>query len=130
MLFLRLFRRSFLFSGLVSLTLVAAGGAALTNANTVPATVAGSGSGGISGFTVSNVTYALNVANPQNIDSISFAYAPGTTDPTKARASLNGGTTWFNCDSTIVPGSDVVTACLTAGATVVTTTNLIVVLAR
>lgn len=130
MLFFRLFRRSFILSGLSGMALVAAGGAAFTAANTVPATVAGSGSAGVSGYTVSGVVYNLNASNPQNIDSVTFAYSPGTTDPTKARASLNNGTTWFNCDSAIVGGSDSVTACATSGATVATTSTLIVVLSQ
>ena len=130
MLFLRLFRRSFILSALSGAALVAAGGAAFTAANTVPATVAGSGTGGVSGYTVASIVYNLNAANPQNIDSVTFAYSPGSPDPTKARVSLNNGTTWFNCDSTIVPASDAVTACLTSGATVAAATNLIVVLSQ
>jgi hypothetical protein len=130
MLFFRLFKRSFILSGLSGAALVAAGGAAFTAANTVPATVAGSGSGGVSGYTVSSVVYNLNASNPQNIDSISFAYSPGSPDPTKARVSHDNGTTFFNCDSTIVPGSDVVTACLTSGATVAGASTLIVVLSQ
>ncbi|TAJ19019.1 MAG: hypothetical protein EPO65_07795 [Dehalococcoidia bacterium] len=130
MLFFRLFRRSFILSGLSGMALVAAGGAAFTAANTVPATVAGSGSGGVSGYTVSGVVYNLNASNPQNIDSVTFAYSPGAPDPTKARASLNNGTTWFNCDSAIVGGSDSVTACATSGATVAGASTLIVVLSQ
>lgn len=130
MLFFRLFRRSFILSGLSGMALVAAGGAAFTAANTVPATVAGSGSGGVSGYTVSGVVYNLNASNPQNIDSITFTYSPGSPDPTKARASHNNGTTWFNCDSAIVPGSDAVTACTTSGATVAAASTLVVVLSQ
>ncbi len=130
MLFLRLFRRSFILSALSGAALVAAGGAAFTAANTVPATVAGSGTGGVSGYTVSSIVYNLNAANPQNIDSVTFAYSPGSPDPTKARVSHNNGTTWFNCDSTIIPGSDSVTACLTAGATVAAASTLVVVLSQ
>jgi hypothetical protein len=130
MLFFRLFKRSFLLSGLSGMALVAAGGAAFTAANTVPATVAGAGTGAVSGYTVSGVVYNLNASNPQNIDSVTFTYSPGSPDPTKARISHNNGTTWFNCDSAIVPGSDSVTACLTSGATVVAATTLIVVLSQ
>ena len=117
-------------SALSGAALVAAGGAAFTASNTVPATVAGSGSGSVSGYTVSGMVYNLNTSNPQNIDSVTFTYSPGSPDPTKARVSHNNGTTWFNCDSTIVPGSDAVTACLTSGATVAAANTLIVVLSQ
>ncbi len=130
MLFFRLFKRSFLLSGLSGMALVAAGGAAFTAANTVPSTVAGAGSGGVSGYTVSGVVYNLNASNPQNIDSVTFTYSPGSPDPTKARVSHDNGTTWFNCDSAIVAGSDAVTACLTSGATVAAASTLVVVLSQ
>ncbi|MBM4410742.1 MAG: hypothetical protein FJ037_05385 [Chloroflexi bacterium] len=131
MLFFRLFRRSFILSGLSGAALVAAGGAAFTAANTVPATVAGSGSQTVSGYTITNMVYNLNASNPQNIDSVSFSYATGSPpDPTKARVSHNNGTTWFNCDSAIVPASDAVAACATSGATVAAASTLIVVLTQ
>ena len=130
MLFLRLFRRSFILSALTGAVLVAASGAAFTASNTVPSTVAGSGSGSVSGYTVSSVVYNLNASNPQNIDSITFSYSPGSPDPTKARVSHNNGTTWFNCDSAIVGASDQVSACATSGATVAAASTLIVVLTQ
>lgn len=130
MLFLHLFRRSFIVSALSGAALVAASSAAFTASNTVPSTVAGSGSGSVSGYTVSGMVYNLNASNPQNIDSVTFTYSPGTPDPTKARVSHNNGTTWFDCDSAIVPGSDSVTACATSGATVAAASTLIVVLSQ
>ena len=63
---------------LVSLSaFVVAGSAyAFTAANTVPASNAGAGSGTVSGFTVSNLHYALNAATPTNVDSLTFAVSP------------------------------------------------------
>ena len=49
-----------------------AGTYAFTASNTVPATNAGSGSGTISGYTITNVQYQLEAANPANIDSVTF----------------------------------------------------------
>jgi hypothetical protein len=49
-----------------------AGTYAFTAANTVPDTNAGSGSGTISGYTITNVQYQLEAANPANIDSLTF----------------------------------------------------------
>ncbi len=130
MLFLRLFRRSFIVSALSGAALVAASGAAFTASNTVPSTVAGSGSGAVSGYTVSGMVYNLNASNPQNIDSVTFTYSPGSPDPTKARVSHDNGSTWFNCDSAIVAGTDSVSACATSGATVAAANTLIVVLSQ
>jgi hypothetical protein len=45
---------------------------AFTATNTVPATKAGDGSGLITGYTVLNVAYQLDGADPANIESVSF----------------------------------------------------------
>ena len=70
---------------------------AFTASNTVPATNAGSGSGTISGYTVSNVSYTLNAANPQNVDQVAFTIAP-TTGTVKAQ--LVSGGAWYACTNT------------------------------
>src|SRR5690349_14139001 len=57
---------------------------AFTAANTVPSSNAGSGSGTISGYTVSNVSYTLNASNPQNVDQVAFTITP-TTGTVKAQ---------------------------------------------
>ena len=67
---------------------------AFTASNTVPGTSAGSGSGAISGYTVSNVSYTLNAANPQNVDQVAFTIAP-TTGTVKAQ--LVSGGAWYAC---------------------------------
>lgn len=123
-----LFGRSFVMSAMAGATVMAVGGMAYTAANTVPGTVAGSGSGTVSGYTISAIVYNVNASNPNNVDSVTFTYSPGTPDPTRARISGDGGTTWFNCDSTIVGGSDSVTACLTSGLTVPALASLTIVL--
>jgi hypothetical protein len=68
---------------------------AFAASNTVPATRAGDGSGAISGYTISSVSYGLNSSSPQNIDSVTFTISPTTA--TTVKASLNGGTTWYTC---------------------------------
>jgi ABC-type glycerol-3-phosphate transport system substrate-binding protein len=123
-----LFGRSFLMTAMAGATVMAVGGMAYTAANTVPTTVAGSGSGTVSGYTISSIIYNVNASNPNNVDSITFSYSPSTPDPTRARVSGDGGTTWFNCDSAIVGASDTVTACTTTGLTVPALTNLTIVL--
>jgi len=52
--------------------LVAPAAYAFTASNTVPGSNAGSGSGSISGYTVSNVSYTLAAANPSNVDKVTF----------------------------------------------------------
>ncbi|HEY7206896.1 MAG TPA: hypothetical protein VH416_01535 [Gaiellaceae bacterium] len=77
---------------------IASGAYALTASNTVPSSNAGSGSGTISGYTVSSVSYTLNSANPQNIDKVSFALSPAGA--TTVKAQLVTGGTWYSCTLT------------------------------
>lgn len=70
-------------------------------ANTVPASGAGDGSGDISGYTVSNIHYILNVANPQVIESVTFTLTPITASagaPTSVRIQLvSTAGNWYSC---------------------------------
>jgi hypothetical protein len=70
---------------------------AFTAANTVPATNAGSGSGAISGYTATNVTYTLNATNPQNLDQVAFTISPSTTATVKVQ--LVSGGSWYSCSN-------------------------------
>jgi hypothetical protein len=72
---------------------VAVGAYAFTASNTVPNTSAGSGSGTISGYDVTNVAYTL-AANKTDLSAVAFTLdkAAGTV---KAQV-VNGGT-WFDC---------------------------------
>jgi hypothetical protein len=45
---------------------------AFTAANTVPATKAGDGSGAITGYIITNVSYTLNGTDPSRIDAVTF----------------------------------------------------------
>ncbi len=69
---------------------------AFTAANTVPTSNAGSGSGTISGYTVSNVSYTLNTTNPQNVDQVAFTISP-TTGTVKVQ--LVSGGSWYSCSN-------------------------------
>ena len=77
---------------------VASGAYAFTNSNTVPASNAGSGSTAISGYTATNVSYALNAANPQNIDTVTFTISPTTTSAVKIQLAAAGS--WYSCTNT------------------------------
>ena len=95
---------------------------AFTASNTVPATTAGSGSGAISGYTVSSVGYNLNATTPTNLDSVTFTIAPTAASVVKIQLAAAG--TWYSCTNT--SGS---VSCNTTSpqATVAGATNLTVV---
>jgi hypothetical protein len=82
----------------VLVVLAATGAYVFTASNTVPNTNAGSGSGSISGYTVSNVAYNLHAANPNNIDTVTFDISPAAAATVKIQ--LLGGGTWYDCANT------------------------------
>jgi hypothetical protein len=79
---------------------------AFTAANIVPGSRAGDGAGAITGYTVSNIAYQLDAANPANIESVTFDLdAAATTVKAKLVAASGtftdctntGGNSW-SCD--------------------------------
>lgn len=81
----------------LALVAVAAGSAAsgLTAGNTVPSSTAGSGSGGISGYVVSAISYTLNLTTPTNVDAVVFTLdSAATTVKAKLTAA---GSTYYAC---------------------------------
>jgi hypothetical protein len=72
-----------------------AGAFAYAASNTVPGSNAGSGSGTISGYTVSGVAYTLNATTPTNLDQVAFTIAP--TAATTVKAQLAAGGSWYSC---------------------------------
>jgi hypothetical protein len=83
----------------VIVTLVAAtigaGVFAYAATNTVPGSNAGSGSGTISGYTVTNVAYTLNSTTPTNLDQVAFSISP--TAASTVKAQLAAGGSWYSC---------------------------------
>ena len=75
-------------------------------ANTVPAGVAGEGSGAISGYTVSSVVYTLDSSDPTQFDSVAFTLDANASDVYAGIGngtiiywtSCTGGPTNFSCD--------------------------------
>ena len=104
--------------------IVAPAAYAFTAANTVPASSAGSGSGAISGYTVSNVAYTLNASNPQNVDQVAFTISP-TTGTVKVQV-VSGGS-WYACTNT---AGSVTCATTSPQATAVGVNQLTVVAAQ
>jgi hypothetical protein len=80
---------------LVVAVALATGVYAFTATNTVPASNAGSGSGAISGYTVSGIAYTLNATTPSNIDSMTFTLN-ATASTVKAKV-VSGSTTYTDC---------------------------------
>ena len=78
---------------------------AFAAANTVPESGAGDGSGTISGYTITNVTYdTMNGdTDPSTLDTVTFDIAPtgSASAPTEVSVKLvSSSTTWFSCTNT------------------------------
>ena len=74
---------------------LATGAYAFTATNTVPGSSAGSGSGTISGYTVSGIAYTLNATTPSDIDSMAFTLNAAATT-VKAKI-VSGSTSYTDC---------------------------------
>jgi hypothetical protein len=97
---------------------------AFAASNTVPTSAAGDGAGAVSGYTVTNLQYNLNAANPANIDSVTFTLnASASTVRIKLVAA---GSTYYNCTNT--SGNN--WSCTTTGATVAPADELRVIAAN
>ena len=107
------------------LAIIMAATYAFTAANTVPGSKAGDGSGAVTGYTVSTIHYNLNAANPGNIDSVTFTLDSAPVAGSVVKAQLAAAGTWYNC-STVTTAA----TCTTTGASVVSATDLRVVIAQ
>ncbi len=85
----------------LALVLVLAGTTyAFAAGNTVPASKAGDGSGGISGYTVSTIHYTLNSSNPSTIDSVTLTLTTAPTAGSTIKIRLvSSGSTWYTCSA-------------------------------
>ena len=99
----RFTKRHRLVVALVVAGVLGAGTYAFTATNTVPASYAGSGSGTISGYTVSGVQYTLATANPSNIDKVAFTL-DASASVVKAKLVAASGT---YTDCTVTGGTSV-----------------------
>jgi hypothetical protein len=115
-------RRSSVLAALVVAGVLSSAAYAFTATNTVPASTAGSGSGAISGYTVSAIAYTLNATTPTNLDAVTFTIAPTTASVVKIQLAAAGS--WYTCAN--AAGS---VTCNTTSpqATVAAATNLTVV---
>ena len=96
MTFLRRRRRTMIVA-LLALA-IGTGVYAYAAANTVPGSNAGSGSGTISGYTITSIVYTLNSTTPTNLDQVAFTIAPTTTSTVKVQLAAAGS--WYSCTNT------------------------------
>ena len=94
---------------LIAVLIVGGGVYAFTASNTVPATTAGSGSGVVSGYTITNVHYTLNATTPGNIDAVSFTISPAVPNTGSGKVVMQaalstGGPNTYPC-TTDAPGT-------------------------
>ena len=86
----------------VSAMAIAGGAYAFTAANTVPDSTAGAGAGTVSGYTVTNLHYALDETTPANIDSLTFTVSPVIPSASSGKVVIqatlsSGGPNSYSC---------------------------------
>lgn len=108
-------RRKFtIFIAIIVALAIGGGVYAFTASNTVPLTTTGSGAGTVSGYTVTNLHYALDATTPGNIDSLTFTISPAVPSTSSgkvviAAALSSGGPNNYTC-TTDTPGTTVTCA--------------------
>jgi len=115
------FRSSKLFLVVLVVLVLATSAYAFAATNTVPASRAGEGSGVISGYAVSNISYAFDTATPSNLTPVAFDLDNPATD---VKVSLTAAGTLQNCTSA-VPFTH--WTCTLTGVTVTSASSLRVV---
>ena len=101
-------------------------GFAFTASNTVPATKAGDGVGGITGYTISAVDYTLDTTNPRMIDEVRFNLNSTPASTSEIRVQLDSA--WYTCTN-VAAAVTCDTDTATSSATVESATELRVVVA-
>ncbi|CAN5677713.1 hypothetical protein BH10ACT3_BH10ACT3_06610 [soil metagenome] len=127
-------RTTSIIGGVIAVVRVAGGAYAFTASNTVPATVAGAGSGAVSGYTVTNIDYLTNTTTPANIDTVKFTISPaipstGAGKVTVAAALSSGGPNNYTCTADTA-GTTVTCATTSPQLTVGLLTGLTVIAAQ
>jgi hypothetical protein len=79
---------------LVVLVLAASSYAFAAAITGIPDSKAGTGSGTVTGYAVTNVAYTFNTTNPGNIDLVSFTL---DSVATVGKIQLETGGTWYSC---------------------------------
>jgi hypothetical protein len=127
----RFFRVRYLLVLIIAL-IVATGVLGFAASNTVPVSGAGDGSGGISGYTVSNISYVL-AADPSQVAGVTFAVDrndPGENMPTTVKIQISPSAAWTACSLSGGTGPWAFTCTLGTPVSVVTASSLHVVAAQ
>lgn len=84
---------------LATFAIVAVSALGFAAANTVPASKAGDGEGAVSGYTVSNIHYVLDGADPSLVDGVTFDVnaAPAAGSTLKVQLFASGD--WYTCSA-------------------------------
>jgi predicted outer membrane repeat protein len=115
-------------TGVLGMTgILVAGTYAFTNANTVPGSKAGDGSGSVTGYVLSSVHYNLNATSPQNVDSVTFTLDSTPVSGGAIKAQMDPAGSWYSCTNS---GANVTCTTTSPQATVVGATSLRVVIAQ
>lgn len=93
-------RRRYLLAGLLA-AIIASAGFAFAAANTVNDSYAGDGSGAVSGFVASNISWDLNDTNPLLVDDVTFDLDQAATE-VRVRVSENGVDTGWTAPAACV----------------------------
>jgi len=101
-------------------------GYAFTANNTVSNSYAGDGNNTISGYIVTNITWALVNANPPRFNGVQFDILPSTNPPTVVKIKVDNSPTVYPCD----PIGGTTWSCGFSSLPVVSLTNLRVVAAQ
>jgi hypothetical protein len=73
-------------------------GRAATASSTVPTGLLGQGSQATAAYTISGVSYSLDVNNPRYVAQVAFTVSPSTARVVKAR--LDNAGSWYTCTNT------------------------------
>ncbi len=116
--------RAFALVGVLGIATATLGFAA---SNTVPASKAGDGTGAVSGYIITNITYTLDATDSDEIDLVEFDLdiAPAAGANIELRLDSSGGGIWYACTN-ITTAIDCDTT-VTAQATVLATDQVRVV---
>jgi hypothetical protein len=100
---------------------VAAGGAAFTDSNTVPASIAGYGSNTVSGGTVLSLSYGLS-SDGTDIDTATIVFS-GDTTADDAQIGFNNGSTTDCAPGALDSASNTKYVCTLSGVTTAAETS-------
>lgn len=92
-------------------------------ANSVPASKAGDGSAGISGYTVTNIHYTLDSGVPTTVTGLTFTLTPPLASGGAARVSVDNGATWLAAGA--CSGTATITCSFTASVTSLSTLRVV-----